>query len=335
MKENSLTTLTIENKVFYEKALLKRLKSEAILYKYGKKAVLPRHHGNTISWRKFLKFKIPTAPLTEGVTPEPLNKMQPVEFNAKLKQYGDYIEITDLLDFEGIDPILTEASEAFGEQIAETKDALIRKVLLEGINVYFGGKKTSRDALTAKDTLTLDDLNRMKTIMRKYNVKPVENGKYLLLVSPEVQYDLIALTNETNSFIDIAKYAKTESILDGEVGTILGFKIIVDNFTSSVENASGVVVHQCIALGKDAFGVVDLEGDTNSPRLIHKPLGSGGTNDPIDQIQTLGWKINGFATRILYDEAVMRVEVASGINVSSNEITDEKTRTHFVEMNNE
>ncbi len=158
---------------------------------------------------------------------------------------------------------------------------------------------------------------------------------YLLLVSPEVQYDLIALTNETNSFIDIAKYAKTESILDGEVGTILGFKIIVDNFTSSVENASGVVVHQCIALGKDAFGVVDLEGDTNSPRLIHKPLGSGGTNDPIDQIQTLGWKINGFATRILYDEAVMRVEVASGINVSSNEITDEKTRTHFVAMNNE
>lgn len=330
---NSLTSLTIENKVFYEKALLKRLTAEAVLYKYGKKAVLPKNHGNTISWRKFLKFAIPNAPLTEGKTPTPLNKMQPVEFKAVLKQYGDYIEITDLLDFEGIDPILTEASEAFGEQIAETKDALIRQELLSGINVYYGGKKTSRDNLTASDVLTLDDLNRIKTIMKKFNVKPVENNKYVLFVSPEVHYDLIAITKDTNSFIDIAKYAKNESILEGEIGTILGFKIVVDNFTSTIENTGGVTVHQCIALGRDAFGVVDLEGDANSPKLIHKGLGTSGTADPLDQRQTLGWKINGFATRILYDEAVMRVEVSTSFNTDSYAIS-ENERKHFESINN-
>lgn len=330
---NSLQTLTIENKTFYEKTLLKRLKDSYVLFDYGKKAVLPKHHGDTISWRKFKKFEIPTASLTEGVTPTPVNKLTPIEFKARLTQEGDYIELTDLLDYEGIDPVITETSELFGEQIAEKVDSLIRGVLLSGVNVYYGGQKTARTALTASDTLKLDDLNRMNAILKKYKVKPFDGGKYVLLVSPEVHYDLLKITSDNNSFIDIAKYAKTESVLTGEVGTVLGFKIVVDNAVTNVAGSNSVVVHQCIALGKDAFGVVMLEGDTNSPNIIHKPLGSGGVNDPLDQKQTLGWKINGFATRILYDEAVMRVEVASGLNVSGYAI-DETERTHYEASNN-
>lgn len=335
MPDNGLKTLTIENKTFYEKTLLKRLTDSYVLFNYGKKTVLPKNHGNTISWRKFLKFAIPTASLEEGVTPTALNKLQPVEYKAVLTQEGDYIELTDLIDLEGIDPVLTETSELFGEQIAEKVDSMIRTSLLKGINVYYGGKKTSRDKLTTADTLTLDDLNRMNAILKKYKVKPFENGKYVLLVSPEVHYDLLAITADTNSFIDIAKYAKTESILTGEVGTILGFKVVVDNAVTTVAGSSSVQVHQCIALGKEAFGVVMLEGETNKPRIIHKGLGSSGTADPLDQRQTLGWKINGFATRILYDEAVMRVEVASGLNVNAFEVAHaESTRSHFSESNN-
>ena len=334
MPNNSLTTLTIENKIFYEKTLLKRLKDSFVLFNYGKKAVLPKHHGNSISWRKFRKFEIPANSLTEGVTPTPVNNLQPVEFRAMLSQEGDYIELTDLIDLEGIDPVVTETSELFGEQIAEKVDSLIRGTLTSGINVYYGGQKTSRASVTATDTLKLDDLNRMKAILKKYKVQPFEGGKYVLLVSPEVQYDLLKAT-DNNSFIDIAKYAKTESILTGEVGTILGFKIVVDNGITTVAGSNSVIVHQCIALGKDAFGVVMLEGETNKPSIIHKPLGSGGTTDPLDQRQTLGWKINGFATRILYDEAVMRVEVASGLNIGTFEDeNDEDNRTHYITADN-
>jgi N4-gp56 family major capsid protein len=321
MAVQTLGSLSIENREFYEKALLKRLKETYKLYKYAQKTTLPKNSGDVISWRVFKKLALPTSALTEGVTPVP-NHLDIVKFKATLSEYGDYIEISDLLDLEGIDPIMTETSELFGEQVAEYVDNLIRNVLLTGINVYYSKgtdstQPTARSQIDATNTISLADINKVKAILKRYNVEPYENGKYIFMIDPEVEYDLKTLSTANASWIDVTKYTQGDSILDGEVGTFLGFKWVVNNNISVVaEGASSANVHLCLAFGKNAFGVVELEGSSANPALIHEP-----PHDPLHQKSTLGWKIPGFTTRILHDEAILRFECASGLTPATD-LTD-------------
>lgn len=67
-------------------------------------------------------------------------------------------------------------------------------------------------------------------------------------------------------------------------------------------------VFSCLFLGKDAYGVVDVEG--NNMQVIVKPKGSGGTTDPLDQRSTIGWKAMEVA-KILYPERIIRLECCS------------------------
>ena len=70
------------------------------------------------------------------------------------------------------------------------------------------------------------------------------------------------------------------------------------------ENTS---VNSTIVFGKDAFGVVDIEGE-GAFKTIFKPKGSAGTGDPLDQRWTAGWKASGFTAAILQDLWMVRIE---------------------------
>ena len=39
-----------------------------------------------------------------------------------------------------------------------------------------------------------------------------------------------------------------------------------------------------------------------------KPAGSGGSSDPLDQITTVGWKVAGFAAKVLQPTWLIRIE---------------------------
>ena len=75
--------------------------------------------------------------------------------------------------------------------------------------------------------------------------------------------------------------------------------------------ASETDVGAALVFGEDAYGVVDLGVVGASPvRTIVKPLGSAGTADPLDQMATIGWKVDGFAAVILNQNWLVRVEHA-------------------------
>ena len=42
--------------------------------------------------------------------------------------------------------------------------------------------------------------------------------------------------------------------------------------------------------------------------MIVKPAGSAGTADPLDQISTVGWKMDGFGVKMLQPEYAVRIE---------------------------
>ena len=66
-------------------------------------------------------------------------------------------------------------------------------------------------------------------------------------------------------------------------------------------------VHGTLVFGRDAYGVVDVEGK-GAVQLIVKPHGSGGTTDPLDQRATVGAKVAAYAAVVLNDLWQVKIE---------------------------
>ena len=73
--------------------------------------------------------------------------------------------------------------------------------------------------------------------------------------------------------------------------------------------ADGVSVFGTMFLGKDAYGITEIEG--GGMQTIIKQLGSAGSADPLDQRSTIGWKANKAAERLV-ENYMLRVEHVSG-----------------------
>jgi hypothetical protein len=64
-------------------------------------------------------------------------------------------------------------------------------------------------------------------------------------------------------------------------------------------------IHRGILFGAEALVKLSMEGISDAPRIIIKALGSAGTADPIDQRQSIGFKVDGFGLAIKRPEAVV------------------------------
>lgn len=69
--------------------------------------------------------------------------------------------------------------------------------------------------------------------------------------------------------------------------------------------ANGIGVFSILFIGKNAYGVTEIEG--GGLRTIIKPLGSGGSSDPLDQRATIGWKAL-LTAKVLIPQYMRRVE---------------------------
>lgn len=67
----------------------------------------------------------------------------------------------------------------------------------------------------------------------------------------------------------------------------------------------GVPVFSTLIIGEDAYATVEIEG--GGMEMIVKPLGSGGTSDPINQRSTAGWKAM-HVSKILVPQYIVRIE---------------------------
>lgn len=75
--------------------------------------------------------------------------------------------------------------------------------------------------------------------------------------------------------------------------------------------SSGIDVHASLIYGRDAFGIVKLggKGKPNIQIIIH-PVGSSGSDDPVNQRGTIAWKVKHFCAAIIQDDFIVRVEHA-------------------------
>lgn len=301
--------LSPEMKVFYVKSLLENARNVHYFAQFGQTQGLPKNGGKTVEWRKLDTFKPALTPLTEGVTPDG-NKANFVAITATIDQFGSYTAVSDRLQMEAIDPIIAAFTEEAGAQAGDTLDLVYRNQLITGTNVIYapksdGSEVTARADITADCKLTPTVINRAVTQLKKMKA-PKINGDYVCIIHPSVTFDL----RESAGWIDAQKYANPENIYNGEIGKMHGVRFLEDPQQKVWKTTNGAV-YACLFLGKDAYGIVDPEAE--SLDMIVKPLGSGGTTDPLNQRSTIGWKAST-AAKILYEERMVRVECGSAFS---------------------
>ncbi len=301
-------SLSAEMKTFYDKNLLRYTKPHLVHDQFGQTRNIPKNGGKRIEFRRFEQLPKALTPLTEGVTPEG-QTMTVTKQEAEVKQYGGFVSLSDQISMTAIDNVVVEATTAIGNQAGSTLDTISREALNAGTNVqYAEGQVSSRSELTAEMKLTVKAIKMAVRALKVQNTAKI-NGHYVAIIHPDCAYDI----TEDPRFIEVVKYKNPERIFNGEIGTLEGVRFIETTEAKKFTNAgaSGIDVYSTLLLGENAYATTKIEG--GGLETIVKPLGSGGTADPLNQRSTVGWKAMK-VTEILSQQYMVRIETASTYN---------------------
>ena len=300
--------LSVENKTFYDRALLESAKPNLVHSQFGQKRPIPKNGGKKIEFRRYGVLPKALTPLTEGVTPDG-RKLSVSAIEAEVKQYGDYVALSDVLELTAIDNNVLEATKAIGNQAGLTLDTVTRNIIQAGTNVYYcpkigtDGSKTevtSRADLDATCKLTVDAVKKVTAILKAANT-PKVNGDYVAIIHPYAAYDLMS----DPKWEDWHKYTTSDNLYSGEIGRIAGVRFVETSEAQIVAETSKPAVFCTLILGDNAYGITEVTG--GGLKTIIKQLGSAGTADPLDQRSTVGWKAMQTA-EILQQNYMIRIE---------------------------
>ena len=311
-------SLSAEMKTFYEKRLLDQAEPLLVHNQFGDKYPIPANNGKKIEFRKYSALPKALTALTEGVTPAG-NSLTVTTVEGTVKQYGDWIQLSDMLQMTAIDNNVVQATKLLSSQAGRTLDTVTREVLAGGTNVIYAPKVVdgaetevlSRSTLTPECVLTPFVVMRAAATLEAMNTPKID-GSYVLIIHPYCRETL----QESPGWVDVVKYKEGNNTFSGEIGkigdvrvvTTSEAKIINDSTCPVVEDSTYYSVFTSLLLGANAYGVTMLEN--GGLQHIVKQLGYG--EDPLNQRSSCGWKATSVAVR-LCEEYMVRIESLSPV----------------------
>lgn len=184
----------IRPEFFYQKQLLDTIrlgKDNYVHYRYAETKGI-QNKASKLQLRRWSALNGHTTPLTEGVPPKS-DKGTMESYELGVHQYGRFMEFTDKVEWEVIDPIIAHYSEQYSIVAIETLDLLARDALHAVPNQYFAGMATGIGALEIGDSAlpSLADLRIIVHGMKKRLVKP--RGKnYHVVAGPDFMFDMVS-----------------------------------------------------------------------------------------------------------------------------------------------
>ena len=304
MNTNMTTTSSLAPgmQTYYNRELLETMEPLLVHLQFGKEYRMPMNGGLVMQLRKVLPIETKTTKLSEG-NPGEGHLRAETEVLMNLDQYGDWGGYTDKLSMSHMDANILERVKDYADAGARSIDMVVRDELATCTNVIYAGGKTARNALTSSDMLTTDLLlDAVKTL--KQNKAKTFDGSYVAIISPAIWRQLW----KDPTFVEVAKYQDKQRVYSGEIGMLGGVRLVETTEAKVFEGAgaSGGNVASVIVLGQNAYGYTTWKGA--NPRVIVKPAGSAGTADPLDQISTIGWKMDGFGVKLIQPEYAVRIE---------------------------
>ena len=321
-----------------QKRMLPIAKRLLTFAKFAQKETKPQKQGLEIRHRRYERFPIVDTPIAEGVTPD-FTTIDQTTMMHTLKQYGSYVNTTDVMLAASTDPLVQITTERQAQQAGETLDYLAYKVFRAGTSVTYSGG-TSRatvdqtcNAVTAAAnpaagsnanfsaairSLEQNDAKKLRKKLRAsvgIATEPIRES-YIGICHPDLRQDLEA----NASWVPVEKYSNTGDAMEGEIGSVSGIRIIVTtqavpwkdggaNVTSGPleVSTSGTKsdVYPIIVLAQDFGGCATLGGMDSLRSKIHAP--SVGPGDPLGQRGSIAWD-TFYSCIILQDLWMYRIE---------------------------
>jgi N4-gp56 family major capsid protein len=322
--------------------LLKRGMPFLVFEKFGQSKPLPKNSSKTIKFRRYYlsdatistftpaayfsgdNFDPTNKQLSEGVTPA-ATALDKQDLDATLVQYGDRVEVSDVVMDTHEDPVLQEAIEILGEQAPIILEKARFNVLKAGTNVIYanGSARTAVNTILAKA-----DLRRAERTLERQLGKPIASmvrstpsygteaisPSFVGITHTDMRYNLEIISG----FVDPKDYG-TMSPWENEIGSIGKIRFVGSTVVepwrgggagsgSNVLETGGVAdVYPILIFAKDAYGLVPLKGKAAiTPMIVNaKPSDS----DPLAQRNHASWK-SMQTTIILNDHWMVRIECA-------------------------
>jgi len=294
---------------FYDRVLLDRAIDVLVHDKFGQKRPIKPNSGEQPKFRRFSSLTNKTQPLVETVTPSP-DQLSKTDKTGQLQQFGNYVELSDYVQYTTEDPILAETATLLGENAGESLDLVYRDTLAAGTSVFYANDVAGRSSIvTAQSTADYKKIERalMNNNAKMFRDKPIVGSDkvgtspvwnaFFAIIDSYAYYDLRSLSG----FLQRSEYPDGgASAMDNEIGSLGHIRFVVCNNAKVWASSGGSVgstgykstdssnidVHTALIFGKNAYGITPLEG--KAMENIIKPLGFG--NDPLNQRSTSGWK---------------------------------------------
>lgn len=371
------TEYQVRPELFYQKQLLDtiRLDAEQFLFYRVAETTPIQGQAEKLQLRRWAPLQAHTVPLEEGVPPKS-DKGSMESYQIDTFQYGRYMEFTDKVDFELIDPVIAHYTKEYSIVALETLDLLAREALLAVGQSFYANDRANFGELEIGDTGSLEDLRLIILGLKKQLVKPRTNGRFMVIGTPDFYFDLLkddlvesymTINQTTKGFFDDfgpippmfgmefyeTMHTDDSGVWKNNVDTYLrvvrrntgsgaleyanvpatgnrteetdyylddartglpsshipkGFVWDLETYNTNEAGGNGdyqeLKVHKVFILGKDALIRTEIAGQGNAKMYV-KPLGSAGVLDPIDQRQSIGFKINSVGFGSPRTEAVV------------------------------
>lgn len=297
-----------EVRTYFDRLLLTLARPYYIYDMFAQKRTIPLNSGDQMIFRRYSTLSAATVPITDGTTP-PGDALSVTDFSTQIKWYGNFVVITDQVQFTVQDRVLNEATRVLSLQLGLTIDTLIRNMMVatassilcsNGVNGNTPTEITTADIKTAVRALRLGNARLMTKPIpgeNRFATSPVRSS-YWGFMDVSIQNDLEACAD----FLSAANYPNPMDALEAEWGSTNNVRWLLS--TNGYSTNASPPVWSNIILGQEAYGVVKL--GSKEAEFIVKPLGSSGTSDPLNQRGSVGYKYP-FATRLLNDNWITRL----------------------------
>lgn len=297
-----------------------------VLSKFGQSKPMPKNAADTVKFRRPVPFDIPDTPLSEGVTPS-AQQMQYEDVEVQIKQWGAWVEITDVVNDLAEDPVLSDASMLCGEQGAETVEVQTWGAIRAGTNVFFANGAERADVNTpislSKQRAVTRGLKaqRAKKVTSmvggspNYSTEPVD-AAFIAFAHTDLEADIRDMTG----FVPTEKYGSMKA-LPYEIGKVEDVRYLLSPVLDKWEDAGGTAgemvstggtqadVYPVVIVGKESYGLIPLKGKgAITPKVLNPDTPRGG--DPLGQRGSVGWKTY-FVAKILNEAWMARLEVSA------------------------
>lgn len=286
--------LSPEMKTYYHDRLIDNAEPDLVHDQFGSKYPIPKNGGKTIEFRKYDPLQKALTPITEGVTPAG-NKLNVTTVTATVNQYGDYIELSDVLELTAIDRNIEEATKLLGGQAGRTLDTVTRDIITAGSNKMFAPKVLEageteillREDVDASSKLTPKVIRKAAAKLKRMNTRPIDDS-FVAIIHPDVACDL----QGDPEWIESHKYATPENIYKGEIGKIAGVRFVETTEAKIIgpgvisDGLSRLTVKT--AISSSSTSVVINEKLTASTPGTPIPVYIGGVANTITKIETSG-----------------------------------------------